>query len=386
MDFGVKRRLKLLLAVIIMVRDEAQSIESTLSSFLGAGIQHFFVLDTGSTDNTISITRDFFSRNNLVGYVHQENFVDFASSRNRTLVLAETYFPHVTFFLMPDAEWYLQNVITLMNFCEQEKDKTQALYNIKIKMNTMEFYTARLFRVSQKIRFMGVVHEVPNVLPTQSVPDVVFFETKPSRFGQEKSKQRWKRDALLLKKEHHKNPKDPRTAFYLAQTYDCLGEFEKAYKVYQIRANLEGWDEENFITYYRLGNVVEKLSRQNMRYTWHQAMNYYLKAFSLRPHRIEPLVKIADYYWYNQNIQTCYLFIRYVYDIAYPQKDILFVEKEMYDFTRYEIMSRCAWYMGEYHLGQKATLMALKIYPKMEHLQKNLQLYNEKLPLVKKVI
>lgn len=364
-----------------MIKDEAHSIESTLSCFLAAGIKHFFVLDTGSTDDTVKLTKIFFSTHDLIGLIHQENFVDFSTSRNRALELAETYFPNDTFFLMPDAEWCLHNIAALMRFCEKEQYKTHPLYNIKVKMNSTEFYVARLFRASQKIRFYGVVHEVPNIPTTVNVSDPVFFKIQQSDLGKEKSQQRWMRDVLLLKKEHFKNPKDPRTTFYLAQTYDCLGELETAYKYYQLRANLEGWSEENFITHYRLGIILEKLSCQNNNYAWHQAMDHYLNAFSLRPHRIEPIIKIADYYWWNKNIQTCYLFAQYAYNKPYPKYDILFVDKEMYDFTRYEIMSRCAWYMGEYHLGQEATLAALKVHPNMEHLNKNLQLYDEKCKL-----
>lgn len=61
------------------------------------------------------------------------------------------------------------------------------------------------------------------------------------------------------------------------------------------------------------------------------------------------------------------------------KNDVLFIEKEMYVYDRYEIMSRCAWYMGEYQLGEKATLLALESRPEMHHLQQNLKLYQEKL-------
>ena len=51
----------------------------------------------------------------------------------------------------------------------------------------------------------------------------------------------------------------------------------------------------------------------------------------------------------------------------------------MYYYDRYEIMSRCAWYMGEYALGAEATLKALALQPNMPHLNRNLELYQEKI-------
>jgi tetratricopeptide (TPR) repeat protein len=289
--------------------------------------------------------------------------------------LAEQHFPDTAFFLMPDAEWYLHHHDALITFCENEKLRDTPLYLIKIKMNSTEFTTARLFRASARIRFKGIVHEAPELLAQVKTPDPIYFEVKASHHGIEKSQLRWQRDLPLLTNAYEQNPEDPRTTFYLAQTYECLGMLEKAYEFYQRRSALKGWDEENFITLFRLGYLAERIN------LWAIAMEYYLQAFSLRSHRIEPLVKIAEHYW-SSNIQTSFLFIRHAYDIPYPKTDLLFIEKEMYDYTRYEIMSRCAWYMKQYTLGEEATLLALAIHPGMEHLHSNLKLYREKLGFI----
>jgi len=377
----IKKHYDYLVTIALMIKNESASIEATLYSLLNGGFQYFFVLDTGSTDNTLALVQEFFRKHrNIVGYINQESFVDFASSRNQTLELAAHYFPDTTFFLMPDAEWYLHHADALLTFCEQEKHRDTPLYLIKIKMNSIEFATARLFRASQCIRFQGVVHEVPKTIATITTPDPIYFEVKASHDGIEKSQLRWKRDLSLLKKSYNENPNDPRITFYLAQTYECLGMFKEAYQFYQLRSKLNGWDEENFITLLRLGCLAERNNINNLN-NWALAMDYFLQAFSLRPHRIEPLVKIAEHYW-PLNIQTCFLFINYAYDIPYPKMDLLFIEKEMYDYHRYEIMSRCAWYMGRYELGEKATLLALKIHPHEEHLLVNLKLYREKLKLL----
>jgi len=39
--------------------------------------------------------------------------------------------------------------------------------------------------------------------------------------------------------------------------------------------------------------------------------------------------------------------------------------------------------MGKYALGEEATLRALQVYPNMEHLHRNLELYKEKMALLK---
>ncbi|MDP3561044.1 MAG: hypothetical protein Q8R83_02550 [Legionellaceae bacterium] len=367
-----------LIVVVMMVRDESISLQSTLSSFMAGGLTHFFIFDTGSSDNTLQLAQDFFRNNAVIGYAKQEAFIDFSTSRNRALTLAEQHFNDACFFVMPDAEWHLSNPQALIAFCEQEKNNDTPLYLMNIRMNATEFTTARLFRVASHIQFQGAVHEVPDVVADIKCPDDVYFEVNATSHGIEKSKRRWQRDLLLLSDAFHQDKSDPRTAFYLAQTYECLGLLENAYQIYQHRETLPGWDEENFITCLRLGYIAQQLAEFNMNYSWDHAMNHFLKAFSLRPHRIEPLVKIADYFW-PHNIHACYLFIKHAYDMPYPKNDTLFIEKGMYYFDRYEIMSRCAWHVGEYALGEQATLIALKTYPEVPHLHSNLKLYQDKL-------
>lgn len=368
-----------LLVIVIMIKNESSSIQATLNSYMAGGIQHFFIFDTGSTDDTIAIVQDYFKQHTVTYSIHQEPFIDFAQSRNRALELAEQCFSNAAFFIMPDAEWHLQYPNVLMQFCTQEKTQTTPLYLLTIKMGGIEFTTARLFRVSAHIRFQGVVHEVPGQVADIKVPDPVCFQVHSTVQGIAKSKLRWERDLVLLSNTLADKKDDPRTVFYLAQTHECLERWEEAYHLYQLRAKLPGWDEENFITYFRLGCLAERMSQnaEQAQVTWDQAMNYFLQAFALRPHRIEPLVKMAQHYWPN-NPQACYLFIKHAYDLPYPQQDRLFIEKEMYVYDRYEIMSRCAWYVGEYALGIAATLKALEIRPNTPHLCRNLELYQEK--------
>ena len=61
-----------------------------------------------------------------------------------------------------------------------------------------------------------------------------------------KKKKRWSTDRDLLKIEWERKPNRTRTAFYLAQSYECLGDYQNAYKWYQVRWNLKGWNEEAY--------------------------------------------------------------------------------------------------------------------------------------------
>jgi tetratricopeptide (TPR) repeat protein len=194
----------------------------------------------------------------------------------------------------------------------------------------------------------------------------------PSARGREQSQNRWKRDAQLLYDEHKRNPEDPRTTFYLAQTYACLGDLENAKYWYTFRTQQQGWDQENYMAFYRLGTIYEALQ------DWPSALYNFLKAYSMRPWRVEPLIAMAMHYLREQNFTLTFMFARQAVDVKPQPTEVLFVDKMFYDFTRYDLLGIAAWYIGEYEIGEKAVLKALEYAPDLEHLQYNLKLYKSK--------
>jgi tetratricopeptide (TPR) repeat protein len=226
-----------------------------------------------------------------------------------------------------------------------------------------------LIRCRSKAHFVGVVHEVIMPITTKKVSPDVYFEWGYSKQGIEQSRRRWVRDYDLLLREFHRNPKDPRTVFYLGQTKACLGQLQEACQWYELRATMLGWNEETFITYYRLAQTYEALGN------WDQAQKNYLKAFSMRPNRAEPLVQLAQHYLNTGEKELCFLFSRRAVEIPYPHTDLLFIDKELYNYTRYDLLGISAWYVNEFELGKKAVLQALETAPNAPHLQRNLELY-----------
>ncbi len=240
---------------------------------------------------------------------------------------------------------------------------------MRIVSGKLDFYTPRLIRCKKGVRFVGVVHEVLNEVSVNKVPSSVFFEHKAGKSGKQKTMKRWERDRDLLLKEYKKNPRGPRILFYLAQTYHCLGDLEKARQFYTLRIALCGWDEEDYMAYYRLAQVVAKSG------DWYNALHYYLQAYQMRPHRIEPLIKIAQHYLNENKMDLCFLFAKYAAGLSYPKDDVLFIERDVYNYHCFDILGRCAWYVGKFDIGEQAIRKALEIHPEMIHLHRNLSYY-----------
>ncbi len=370
---------KPLVTIALMVKDEEPVIEATLQTYIGRPEVAFFIFDTGSTDNTLQVAEDFFKKHNIKHYAFgQEPFINFAASRNRGLRLAEKAFPSADFIVMPDAEWYMSGLDTLVEFCKQEKNAQHPVYLMDITAGGIDFTTPRLIRTHKNICFEGVVHEA---IATTGVrcPKEVIFNVGASKYGVEKSRQRWVRDAQALLKFHKENPQDSRTLFYLAQTYQCLDDLENAQKYYALRVKVHGWDEEDFMAWYRLAQVTEELSERNKdQDLWALSQNYYLKAHSFRPKRAEPLVRLADHYRKKDDFALSYLFARIASEIPCPHEETLFLEKDLYTFSVHDILGIVCWYHNKYELGEFSVRNALKDRPDMPHLLKNLSLYLER--------
>jgi tetratricopeptide (TPR) repeat protein len=369
-----------LLVAVLMVKNEAKVMEATLQPYVDGGVEYFVIFDTGSTDGTQEVTKSFFERYpHCKGHVIQSQFIDFATSRNQALDAAQELYPDATFMLMPDAEWYMHDVQGLLDFCRTHEHDKDPSYLLCIRGATLTFYTARLIRRSSGTRFVGVVHEVLDQSTRITLPENIYFAWSPGSEGVKKSYARWIRDRNLLLKSYNDNPYDPRTVFYLAQTYECIGDHEHAYEYYKKRLDVEGWDEENFVNYYRLGRVATALEEKNKKSTvkvpHDSPVLHYLQAFSYRPSRAEAIIKIAEYYLNKGDMHLAYLFASRAAQVPYPSKDILFVEKYLYDYTRYDVLGIAAWYVGEYTIGEWAVRQALKVKPDAPHLHGNLKLY-----------
>jgi len=84
-----------------------------------------------------------------------------------------------------------------------------------------------------------------------------------------------------------------------------------------------------------------------------------MKAFEIIP-RVEPLVKISDYYRKNNNWIIAHTFSKLSCELPYPEQCILFIDNLAYEYKRWHIYSIIAFYVGNFEEGEKACNLAIE--------------------------
>ena len=206
--------------------------------------------------------------------------------------------------------------------------------------------------------------------PVKIQDDIVLYQDRTK--DDDKSSKRFSRDKVLLIEEYKKTPTEPRNLFYLAQTCACLGQEEEALFYYELRSQLEGFQEEKFFSFLRCGYISQQLKRP-----WHDCLAFYMKAIE-HSMRVEPLIKIAEHYNSTKEWLLAYTFARLACSIEYPEDAILFVDKHSYDYTRWHIMGIVSYYCGKYTEGKEACLKAIEAGLNSDLDKSNLEFYIKK--------
>lgn len=364
-----------LLVVVVMVKNEQDVMEKTLSPFIAAGVQQYLILDTGSTDETVKITNQLFKDHNVQhGYIIEQPFIDFSASRNYALECAERLFDHANFFLMIDAEWCVQNVEKLLNFCAENYQESVDAFAIKIHFGQSQYFVRRLFNAQKKVRFVRKVHEYAQVASYKKISPEIYIIWDNSEKGHEKSKKRWVHDLDVLFQEHKENPLDLRTIFFIGQTYFDLQELELAALWFKKRYDIESIpSEERYQACYQLGLIYQKQNNYRL------ALEYYYAAHVLNQQRAEPLVQIALYYLEQKDFQAAFLFAQKAETLPEPEHASI-VNTMIYQYTRYAVLAIAALAIHEYDKGKNALQKALFFFPEnplLSQLQTTYQTLNQ---------
>jgi tetratricopeptide (TPR) repeat protein len=329
----VKNKTSLCLNMI--VKNESKIIIRLLESVIPI-IDTYCICDTGSTDNTKEIIKEFFDKHNIQGKIMDEPFKNFAHNRN---VALNGCLGMSDFIICLDADMKLE----IIDF-----NKDALLlgdhFNLLQGNNDFCYMNTRIITNNGLYKYMGVTHEYINTPSTDrkiNIDKNILFIRDIGDGGSKSNK--FERDIKLLTDGISDEPSNSRYYFYLANSYHDSGQYIKAIDIYRKRIELGGWEQEVWYSYYRIGLCYQHLKQYD------KAISMWLDAYNLIPERLESLYHIINHYRIIGKQKTAMLF----YNIA---KNILIKNVSSTDRYCYLFLSNDVY---TYKIDYEYTIIAI---------------------------
>ncbi len=306
----------------MIVKNESATIVRCLQS-VKRHIHSWVIVDTGSTDGTQELIREYLS--DLPGVLHERPWVHFEHNRNEALALAKGKSDYLL-FIDADEELICPEKCFLPKL---ELDK----YLVEHRLKGYSFERALLISNDPAWRWEGVVHET---ILHPGEPSTVRLATLVVQCHPRKGGSNVLRHIELLEKA----PKESRNVFYLAQSYFETSQYQRAYYWYEKRSTMGGWDQEIYWSLFRMALIQEYHLQEK------PFIELYFRAYQFRPSRIEALYYLANYYSRNEQCFAAFWILKIA--LATPQSnDAVLVERWMYDWGADYLLLACAVELGK---------------------------------------
>ncbi len=325
------RSTKQTICLNMIVKNESKVIKRCLESVKSL-IDYWVIVDTGSTDGTQEIIKEFMK--DIPGELIEHEWVNFEHNRNEALKLAEDKTDYMLFMDAHDELIYSKDFIKP----PLEKD----FYYFEMKYGGSKFYRVNIVRSDLNWKWIGVLHEYIHS-PIANTSDVFKGIINLIKIEGCRSQDplKYQKDAKVLEKALLDEPNNDRYVFYLAQSYRDSEENELAIQNYEKRISMGGWDQEVYISLYQIAKLQEILEMDPKIF-----IESYYKAYSFRPTRIEPLFHLANYYRKNQEYYLGYTISKLALGLP-KSDDLLFVDEWMYEYGLLLELSICAYWIDK---------------------------------------
>lgn len=358
------------IVLILMVRNESKILERCLQSVEGV-VDAFCVHDTGSTDTTVEIAKEFMKTRK--GCVTESVWQNFGHNRTLSFQAARDYVRDVlkwkleeTYGLLLDAD------MVFFSGTLRQQPLTEVGYSIVQKNGNLEYPNCRLVRLDYEWVCRGVTHEYWDGT-TKGLSKAVCYIDDRNDGGCKSDK--FERDARLLEDGLAKEPDNARYMFYLAQTYHSLGRWEDSKTMYKKRFKAGGWFEEQWYSLYMMAQCYLSLKDP---IKFEACMQ---KAYEFRPQRAESLYKLAKYFREKGENYKAYHYIQKGKSIPFPT-DSLFIEKDVYDGLFDYESTICMYYTGGKSQGLRASMeYLLTRHYNLQNVYQNMIFYVEPIGL-----
>ena len=353
---AVQRQDRPTLAFATMCKNEEHVIGQVLEA-VAPYIDYLVVADTGSTDRTLDIVREYMERHNIPGEIHVDEWIGFDKNKNKMM---EYVYDKSDYVLHLDADDILAG-----NFSFDHADTGFDNYFMTMKRGTSTWKATVIYNNRLQWRFCGVAHttikclERPVGYSTGDLSDRGYviadgvgsraFDPKKFLYDAERlTGQFW--DTLTEDPDGLNN----RSVFYTAQSYMDYGKedsYEQALKWNKLYLKLKDtWIEEYFEAQMRISLCMMHIDR----YSVQNIIEEMEKAIAIFPDRAEPFARLGRYLSSIGNHHAAYQYLKQAREMdldIVKQKYILFVDDTCYDQHLNDDLSVACFWTGHYQEG-----------------------------------
>ena len=350
----------------IMVKNGGPQFENMLNENLQI-FDRWTILDTGSNDETINIINRVLVGKKK-GNLYQEPFINFKDSRNRCLELAGNSCKFIT---MLDDTYIINGC--LRNFLNEIRgDQLANSFTLYVKSDDTIYGSNRIIKSNTKLRYIHKIHEVisdNNNINIVIPKEITFIDDKRFDYMEKRTFDRKQLDLKLLYEEVAENPYDPRTYYYLAQTYNLLENYEKAFYYFNKRVEFtnSGFNQERVDSLFESARIANfKLNKP-----WTECEELYNKCYKSDETRPESLYFIGIHYYLENNYQNAFKYLKKAFEIGFPVHCQYSLKPTLSYHFLPKFLSKICYQLEEYEIGEQASKFFLL------NNQSNAEDYNE---------
>lgn len=316
------------LMLVLMIKNESKIIERCIGSIL-QHVDAVCIEDTISTDNTLDVIRTYFSEKapKKVPYkIFEHPWKNFGHNRSISFESAKQFCDELKW--NPDNSWALvmdadMCLVILDKWNRNLLDSKNNGYKIMQKNGGLEYFNTRFLRFSSTWKCVGATHEYWSVDPVADIHHSIVYIHDVDDGGAKADK--FERDVRLLKQSIEGEPNNPRTWFYLGQSYHCLGKYQESIECYKKRIEIGGWAEETWYSMYMIMKSYLSLKQVSEAEFWCDT------SYRFNPQRSENIYLLTKYFRETSKHYKAYQYYLMGCKIEQPPP-ALFIETDVYKF------------------------------------------------------
>jgi len=345
-----------ILELVMIVKNSGSILRSCLEENKKF-VDYWTILDTGSTDNTREIIKELLQ--DVKGKLYEEEFIDFATTRNRSLELSSKTCKYT---IILDDSYIINGGNKLRKLLKNSKSKCFSIKIGNLKDNYLQndYFSNRIIKTSENLQYIYKVHEYINIdkknVHIIDDPDI-FINDIETMEHKNRTVNRYNKDIELLLSDLKEKPNDYHLLYYLGKTYYNLENYDNACKYFKILEK-SNHTEYLFSSKYDFYNSLFRKNNNLIEFK-----NNLLSIENKFTNRKEIKYKLAIIFKNENDIETA---DKYISSIVTANKPILIktiLENNIYDFLIPYMFLEIKLQLGEINFVIPYLKKLLEYYP-----------------------